>query len=158
MSSRAVRPGNMTDAPSGIQDPLALTELDIKAALESFVHSHHGGTGRISPSLHWQVQVVMIMGTVPSRWPGFGGTSIGACDGNSPGPMCTGRRASAAPGTPIPGPGRIGKRPDSRFPKSSPPIGNPSRPGEIPPRNGGSDSRFPSDVKVWVDIVRKSVP
>jgi hypothetical protein len=73
-------------------------------------------------------------------------------------------------GTPIPGSRPIGKRPVYRFPiPDSRPIGN--RESGNPPKknreNGGSDSRFPSDVrastavnsdKAWVDIVRRVRP
>ena len=62
-----------------------------------------------------------------------------------------GKPRPAAPGALIPGPGRIGKRP--RIPcfptRAESGIGVRRRPREIPPKtgNGGSDSRFPSDVR-----------
>ncbi len=74
------------------------------------------------------------------------------------------RLAESGPRFPVPGRSGTGPYPDSRFPAT-----RESGVGKSPEKreNGGSDSRFPSDVrastavnsdKVWVDIVRKVRP
>jgi hypothetical protein len=102
---------------------LDVAELSLQAA-ESAWPGGHGLRWNLSP-LH------------PSHDP----TSVDRCSSSSTQARNPRR---AAPRTPSPGPGRIGKRPVSRFPipgQSGLGIGN--RELEIPPKTGKREIRFP---------------